>query len=118
MKVFIIGGAGSGQEAYAKEMYPQARVIADYHRIVRQQLADGREPMEEAEKLLQAEADSETLVITSDEIGGGVVPMEAADRAWREASGRVNCRFAKEADLVIRMICGIPQVIKAETNGI
>lgn len=42
----------------------------------------------------------------------GVVPMRAEDARWRERAGRLGCALAARADVVVRMTCGIPQVIK------
>ena len=35
-----------------------------------------------------------------------------AERAAREAAGRLNCLLAKRADRVIRVFCGLPTVLK------
>ena len=45
-------------------------------------------------------------------VGSGVVPMRAEDAQWRERAGRLGCALAARADVVVRMTCGIPQVIK------
>ena len=51
-------------------------------------------------------------VILCDEVGCGVVPMDSADRAWRERVGRTCCALAERADKVVRLYCGIPSMIK------
>ena len=38
--------------------------------------------------------------------------MRAEDAQWRERAGRLGCALAARADVVVRMTCGIPQVIK------
>ena len=48
----------------------------------------------------------------TNELGYGVVPTDSFDRAYREKTGRVCCRIAKEADEVHRVVCGIGTVIK------
>ena len=53
-------------------------------------------------------------VITCDEVGCGVVPLDRADEAYREAVGRLCCALAEEADAVVRVIAGVPQWIKGE----
>lgn len=126
--IFLVGGAFEGKEAYAKAMYPDARVISDYHLKVKKQLQDGKDPMEEVQKLLQSikktgapgkeekekctSAGRQDVVLISDEIGCGVIPLDAGDRKWREYNGRVNCCIASEADQVIRIIAGMPQRLK------
>ena len=53
-------------------------------------------------------------VVTAAEVGGGVVPLDPAERAEREAAGRLSCLLAERADIVIRVCCGLPQVLKGE----
>jgi adenosylcobinamide kinase/adenosylcobinamide-phosphate guanylyltransferase len=45
-------------------------------------------------------------------VGGGVVPVDARQRADREAAGRLACLLAARADTVIRVCCGLPQLLK------
>ena len=49
-------------------------------------------------------------------MGGGVVPTDPAQRAAREASGRLTCLLAQKADTVIRVFCGIPTVLKGKLS--
>ena len=46
------------------------------------------------------------------DLSAGVVPMEAELRLWRDENGRLNNELASQADRVIRMFCGIGQVVK------
>ena len=48
------------------------------------------------------------------EVGSGVIPMDKADRDWREATGRLCCALAQEATAVIRIVAGIPVALKGE----
>ena len=52
------------------------------------------------------------VVISSDLIGSGIVPMDAFDRCWREVTGRVLTDIASKADEVYRVTCGIEQRLK------
>ena len=47
-----------------------------------------------------------------DEIGNGIVPLDAFEREYREQTGRAEILLAKKADEVVRVICGIGQKIK------
>lgn len=108
--ILIIGGTCQGKTEYAKEHFGgEYRIVDDYHEAVRSQLLEGKEFLQEAERLL---AQEEKLVIISNEIGYGLVPMEEFERRYREAVGRVNCLFAKQAEQVIRLLCGIGTRIK------
>ena len=51
-------------------------------------------------------------IIVCDELGCGVVPMDAFERAWRERTGRIGCELAKQAEAVYRVTCGIGTRIK------
>ena len=53
-------------------------------------------------------------VVIATEVGGGVVPIDAAQRHSRERAGRLSCLLAQQADTVVRVCCGIPQVLKGE----
>ena len=52
------------------------------------------------------------VIITSDELGCGIVPFDPADREWREVSGRASVRLARISREVYRMVCGIATQIK------
>ena len=74
-----------------------------------QELAGSGTPLDElAAKLSGYE------VVTASETGCGIVPIQREDRDKREAAGRLSCLLAKEADTVIRVCCGIPQLLKGE----
>lgn len=51
-------------------------------------------------------------VVIATEVGGGVVPVDPAQRHAREQAGRLACLLAARADTVVRVCCGIPQVLK------
>lgn len=115
----VIGGAGQGKLAYALN-----RLRLDDTQVSRdprdpKPIVDGLEawlrgeedPMPALEELLAAVPD---VTILCDEVGCGVVPMERADRLWRERVGRTCCALAERAECVIRLYCGIPAVLKGE----
>ncbi|MDR0309110.1 MAG: bifunctional adenosylcobinamide kinase/adenosylcobinamide-phosphate guanylyltransferase [Coriobacteriales bacterium] len=52
-------------------------------------------------------------VVICNEVGSGIIPFNQPDTAWREATGRLCNALAKESDAVIRMVCGIPTVLKS-----
>ena len=56
--------------------------------------------------LLAAEA------VISREIGSGVVPIDAGERAWRERHGTLMQDIARGADRVTRVFCGLAEVLK------
>ncbi|MBK9306514.1 MAG: bifunctional adenosylcobinamide kinase/adenosylcobinamide-phosphate guanylyltransferase [Nitrospira sp.] len=48
------------------------------------------------------------VVLVSNELGLGLVPIEPSARAFRDLSGRVNQRIAEEADEAYLVVSGIP----------
>ena len=56
--------------------------------------------------LLAAEA------VISREIGSGVVPIDAGERAWRERHGRLLRQLAEQAGHVYRIFCGLTEELK------
>lgn len=53
-------------------------------------------------------------VVIATEVGGGVVPTDERQRQSREAAGRLACLLAQRADTVVRVCCGLPQVLKGK----
>lgn len=51
-------------------------------------------------------------VVIATEVGGGVVPADAGERSAREAAGRLACLLAERAERVVRVLCGLPVVLK------
>lgn len=104
MKLYI-GGAYQGQAELAQEENPEAPLYRDFHETIRNAvLADGWDPLAFAEQFCQDHPDA---VVIANEVGAGVVPMAAEDRAFREAVGRVLCVIARNAEQVTRCVCGI-----------
>ncbi len=70
---------------------------------------DGSCPEEEVQSFLHR---NDNCIIISDEIGNGIVPVEAFEREYRERTGRILIQLAQKAEEVERVICGIGQKIK------
>ena len=108
--ILVIGGAYQGKTEYVRENFgAEYEVVNEYHLQIKEQLEKGKDCMQEAAALLE---EKKPLIIISNEIGYGLVPMDAGERAYRETVGRVNCYLAREAEQVIRVICGIGTRIK------
>jgi adenosylcobinamide kinase/adenosylcobinamide-phosphate guanylyltransferase len=54
------------------------------------------------------------LVVVSDEMGLGMVPLDPLSRAFRDLAGLVHQRFAAAADEVHVVIAGLPMTLKGE----
>lgn len=118
--IFIVGGAHQGKMEYArshfqadsKEAY---EIVNAYHEVVLNQMNQNQDPLQEAERLVETHREKQTLdslIIISNELGYGLVPMDKNMRIYREQNGRVNCFLAAKADTVIRVVAGIGTVIK------
>lgn len=68
---------------------------------------------QEFSKLTRALRDcAATVVVVTNEVGQGIVPEHAMSRHFREAQGRLNQQLAAEAQLVVQVIAGLPQLLK------
>ena len=124
--ILITGGAYQGKSAFAKKLAAQnrsdeehslpdeenqqkVRIVEDIHKIIAEALREGRDPYAEIETRVHSVPDA---IVTVQELGCGIVPIDPFDREWREVTGRISCRLANEASAVYRMVCGIPQRLK------
>ena len=121
----IIGGAFQGKSTYAKEHHPDicwkngadlekeelmnAEGVLDFHEYIKKELKADKDLTRLAEELWEKNPD---IILVSQEVGYGVVPMDAFDRKYREAVGRVCTDLASKSKKVIRVVCGIGTVIK------
>ena len=108
MKLYI-GGVYQGQNELAQNENPGAEIFLDFHETIHEAVNHGEAPREFAARFCAEHPDS---VIAANEVGAGVVPMRAEDRAFREAVGRALCVIAQEAEQVTRCICSVGVRIK------
>ena len=109
MKLYI-GGACQGQEELARAENPDREIFNAFHETIRRAaLEEGREPRAYAQAFCRAHP---AAVIVANEVGSGVVPIDAGERAYREAVGRALCVVAQESETVTRCVCGIGVRIK------
>lgn len=132
--ILITGGASQGKTAYIKKHYPKLDVlsltqkqdmsgIADrladpkipvscvthLHRLIRYMLSQGMDVDSYIWKMADAHPD---MIVTMDQVGSGIIPMEREERQYREAVGRAGCLLAQRSECVIWMVCGIANIIK------
>ena len=84
-------------------------IINHLHQWIKRQVEMGGNPEDEIEKYVEKHRD---IVIISDEIGNGIVPVDVLEREYRERTGRILVRLASGADEVVSVICGRGQKIK------
>ena len=125
--IFVTGGCFQGKQQWvlqncqvqpfrvadgavcSMEAIKSAGVLDHFHLLVRRWMQAGKIPADETEKIL---SDNPDIVIITDEIGIGIVPLDVKEREWREVHGRICFQLAGRADAVFRVIAGIGQKIK------
>lgn len=125
--ILIIGGAYSGKTEFAMHSFSlsetdildgaectpeqaySCRAMKNFQLFVRRYGTESGAGL--AERLY---AENPDIVVISNEIGSGIIPIEKSDRIWREETGRACCAIAGRSVAVVRMCCGIPTVIKGE----
>lgn len=65
-----------------------------------------------AEVLEVLQTQQSPVVLVTNEVGGGIVPMSDMGRRYRDASGVMNQRIAEVADAVLLVTCGLPLSLK------
>ena len=112
--ILILGGAASGKRTYLESLGYKPEDIADGVLDDKKALY-GLEKLvaadpERAEALLPALLEKEAVACC--EVGSGVIPMHYEQRRAREATGRLCVQLAAQADKVVRLVAGIPTLIK------
>lgn len=128
----IIGGAFQGKRAAAEEVYPgltwcdgrtcgrddvyTCQGIFHFEAYIRRLLKEepGLDPEAFTDSIVKQ---NPALVIVSEEIGYGLVPVGSFDRLYREQTGRICTCIAKRASSVIRIVCGQKIVLKQEKGA-
>ena len=124
--ILIIGGAYQGKLEYAKNEYlltdgdvffcenktyidTSKHIVYELEKLIFNRMKSGLES-EKYIASLKSELDGAIIIVN--DISWGVVPIDADVREGRECVGRVCAMLARSAERVIRIFCGLPQVIK------
>lgn len=123
----VVGGYGQGKTAFACKEFQLASsqvvdgaaasleelcrypAVRNYHLFLKQMIERGENLQEGKERLLK---ENPNVILIADEIGCGLVPMDASEREYRDRAGHLLCEVAAEAEHVYRVFCGIGRVIK------
>lgn len=111
--LLVIGGIASGKSSYVRslgyddsqmdgDLWSACPVLLDLDELLKAGPLEGEAWQQLARK----------QVVCCCEVGQGVVPLDAGERAWRELVGRSCSQLAAQADAVVRMACGIPVTLK------
>ena len=128
--ILVTGGAYQGKLEYAMDLWSTSKqriaegatceitelfyatMIHDFQLCIKRLLEGGKKPEAICHLMDQMLEVNKDIVIITNELGCGVVPMEAFDRMYRELVGRICCKLAKEANQVHRVTCGLGMVIR------
>ena len=123
----VIGGAFQGKKDYVKKEFGlkeeemtdggtasyeeifTCRCMYHFHEWIGARIREEKDLTGLEEELVKKNPD---LILITNELGNGLVPVDAFDRKYRETSGRVCTRIAGVCTKVIRVLCGIGMVIK------
>ena len=121
--IFVIGPLFSGKQDYIMQAlgWSETDFLEKAVRDVQNLAAEAVEavetshsPLDDLQEKLRSLADrlSQKEVVIATETGCGVIPLDPRERRNREAAGRLSCLLAERAETVVRVCCGIPQVLK------
>ncbi|MBR0207043.1 MAG: bifunctional adenosylcobinamide kinase/adenosylcobinamide-phosphate guanylyltransferase [Clostridia bacterium] len=114
--ILILGGAASGKRTYLASLGYAPEEVADG-------VLDDRKVLYGLEKLVAADPEGAAALLPAllhkeavvcCEVGSGVIPIRYEQRQAREATGRLCVQLAARSEKVIRLVAGIPIVIKGE----
>lgn len=97
------------KEIHAVKANGNTLIVNHFHNWVNNKLREDKKPEVELKAFVAEDMD---CIIISDEVGNGIVPIDAFERDYRERTGRMLTTLANEADEVVRVLCGIGQKIK------
>ncbi|MCL1879391.1 MAG: bifunctional adenosylcobinamide kinase/adenosylcobinamide-phosphate guanylyltransferase [Actinomycetia bacterium] len=100
---YLTQSLGYAEEAIADAVLDDRPALVNLQEIVK---VDPQHCLGLLPELLRKE------VVACNEVGSGVIPISNADTEWREATGRLCNALACQADQVLRIVCGIPTVLK------
>lgn len=127
--ILIFGGAYQGKLQYVKEKFNITEEDIFYcnkddenpeidfskkviYKLDEFTLACVKNGIEAKEYLIENEIQLQDKIIICTDISQGIVPIDKELRAWREMNGRAMIYLTGKSDEVIRIFCGLPQVIK------
>ena len=113
----VIGGAFQGKLSWAAREYDlKPEELCD---LAAEEPRAGARCCFHLEELTRRDADAARYlplfadaVVVTREVGGGIVPMDGEERAWREAHGTLVQQLAREARHVTRVLCGLTEELK------
>lgn len=123
---FIFGGRSQGKLNYAKQLYGENLTVSDLNECyleealsadiitnvqdeVKSILHAGENPVDYFRRNMESLNDK---ILIGNEIGCGIVPIDAFEREWRDQTGWVYQLLTKNAERVDRVWAGLGQTLK------
>jgi len=107
--ILVFGGMYQGKTEFAESLGKGLEIVPDFSEEIRLAMERGDDPDAYVEARLPELAGS---VVLMNDHSQGLVPMEADQRALREACGRAMIRLARESEEVYRVFCGLGSRLK------
>lgn len=97
----------------------RAQLVVNLHEFIRRLLEQGEEEADERTErfVRRLMKENPEAVVTCNELGCGIVPMDGRDRLLRELTGRALQILAGESEAVYRVSCGLLQELKGKDGG-
>ena len=129
--IVVTGGAYQGKLDYVKKEYGledsdvfecqegstavgfDEKAVYHFERYIYALRKAGQDPQRVLNMQLTAGRYDGRIIICEDN-SQGVVPVDDADRLWREDVGRCMVMLGQKAEKVVRVFCGIPEEVKGE----
>lgn len=106
---YVMNALGWDEAAFAENG------VRDVQELAAQCAREEQEPAALRDRLHRlADELAKRRVVIATETGGGVVPLDPVERREREAAGRLACLLAERARTVVRVNCGLPQLLKGQ----
>lgn len=110
--IVVTGGAYQGKSKFAETLREEKQragagrteIVFNLQNLIAEQMRAGADPYACVKSMTEKNPD---LIVTVNELGCGIVPMDPFDREWREVTGRISCMLAERAEEVYRVTCGI-----------
>ena len=118
LHVYVTGSMASGKREYVLNTLgiPETEAAFEVQELLREKIDPEVQELLREKPNMDVAALAEKLsgyqAITQTEVGAGVIPLSASEREWRERTGRLACLLASRADIVVRMVCGVPIIVK------
>jgi len=123
---FIFGGKSQGKLDYAKQLYGETLTVCDLESCaiedafsadilmniqdaIKSMLLSGQNPSDYFRNHIDQFS---SKILIGDEIGCGIVPIDALEREWRDETGWVYQFLVSKAKRVDRVWAGIGQILK------